>query len=134
MASAEFGKSNELDPAVESTPLSRVVAGDRPLFPGAGRGQPLLVDAAFNQPRLDGVGAVERQGLVVLRISRGVGMANDPQMPIGEVLERRRNVVQERLRVSRDCRLVTGEAQAIEIVVLLRLQRLLHGFDFVLLG
>ena len=80
------GESNKLDPAVESTPFSRVVGGDRPLFAGAGRGQPLLFDAAFDQPRLDGVGAFERQGLVVLRISRGVGMANDFKCQSGKFL------------------------------------------------
>ena len=38
------------------------------------------------------------------------------------------------MRACRDCRLVTLEAQAIEIEALLGLQRLLHRFDLVLLG
>ena len=34
------GESDQLDPAVEGSPLGRVVGGDRPLLAGAGRGQP----------------------------------------------------------------------------------------------
>src|SRR6185436_12848703 len=53
------GVSNELDAAVESSPLGRAVGGDGPLFSGAARRQPVSVDAALDQSRLDGVGARE---------------------------------------------------------------------------
>ena len=129
-----IGEPNEFDPAIQGSPLWRVVCGDRPTLTSACRQQPLRVNTALDQRRLDRVGAVKGKRLVVLRIGRGIRVANDPQTPIREVLERCRDVVEEQLPIGVDCRLLALEMEAIEIEVLLGLQRLLHRLLAIILG
>ena len=62
----------------------------------------------------------------MLRIARRIRVADDPQVPIREVLQRGRDVVEERIRRWLDRCLVAIEVQAIEVEALLRLKRLLH--------
>ena len=68
---------------------------------------------------------------VVFRIAGRIGVADDPQVPVREALERGRYVVKERFRLGLDHCLVAIEVKAIEVEVLLGLKRLLHRVEAV---
>ena len=73
--------------------------------------------------------AVYRKANVVFRIAGRIRVADNPQVPVREVLERDRYVVKERFRPGLDHCLVAIEVQAIKVEVLLGLKRLLHRVE-----
>ena len=124
---------DQLDAAVERAAFRRVVAGDGLRLAHALRHQAPGVDAALDQGRHDRVGAGTRQGLVLRRITGRVGMPDDLQAPVRELLHHRGDVVEQRLRLRLDCRLAGLEMDAVEVEAALDVERLRHGLAAVLL-
>ena len=56
-------------------------------------------------------------------------MSDDPQAPVRKVLERGRDVVEERFRLGLNRCAVAVEVQAIEVEALFLLKRLLHRLE-----
>ncbi len=88
---------DQLDAAVERAAFRRVVAGD-----GLRLAHALRLQAPGRRCRAgpappDGVGAGTRQGLVLRRITGRVGVPDDLQAPVRELLHHRRDVVEQRL-------------------------------------
>ena len=128
-----WSSPDQLDAPVERAAFRRVVAGDGLRLAHALRRQAPGLDAALDQGRLDRVGAGTRQGLVLRRITGRVGVPDDLQAPVRELLHHRRDVVEQRLRLLLDRRLAGLEMDAVEVEAALDVERLRHGLAAVLL-
>ena len=104
-------------------------AGPRPSL----RLQAPALDAALDQRRLDRIGAGTRQGLVLRRLTGRIGVPDDLQAPVRELLHHRRDVVEQRLRLLLDRRLAGLEMDAVEVEAALDVERLRHRLAAVLL-